>query len=266
MTSDFASQHEDSISRAASEDRVRIQCEQLLSDMRSFKAANPGGAFVDFCRWHSPRDYDATRGVLSDRMAAPDNVWRRLWGAAEAIPARQQRPLFDAHQEASRALFWFSDVALSELLEGLLVMVIGIIDEQMRRLAPAAWAGSAPLAMGGGALARERLGQAFFDDFCGRLAAAERHLSLEATLALFHHPNMERFDEGGDALVYIVGGSEDRRQIEELFSRLAPAEEEYSFIAEDGRELHMRVIDGIWAEIGTITPIDGTAGPSVPQA
>lgn len=29
----------------------------LLSDMESFKAANPNGTIEDFIRWYSPRDW-----------------------------------------------------------------------------------------------------------------------------------------------------------------------------------------------------------------
>lgn len=29
----------------------------LLSDMESFKAANPNGKLADFLRWYSPRDW-----------------------------------------------------------------------------------------------------------------------------------------------------------------------------------------------------------------
>lgn len=37
--------------------RARMQSACLLSDMESFKAANPGCILEDFVRWYSPRDY-----------------------------------------------------------------------------------------------------------------------------------------------------------------------------------------------------------------
>jgi hypothetical protein len=37
--------------------RTRMQVGSLLSDMESFKAANPGAILADFVRWHSPRDW-----------------------------------------------------------------------------------------------------------------------------------------------------------------------------------------------------------------
>ncbi|XP_076435585.1 rab3 GTPase-activating protein catalytic subunit-like [Babylonia areolata] len=37
--------------------RARMQSACLLSDMESFKAANPGCCLEDFVRWYSPRDY-----------------------------------------------------------------------------------------------------------------------------------------------------------------------------------------------------------------
>jgi Rab3 GTPase-activating protein catalytic subunit len=38
--------------------RAKMQSASLLSDMESFKAANPGAVLGDFVRWHSPRDWD----------------------------------------------------------------------------------------------------------------------------------------------------------------------------------------------------------------
>lgn len=41
--------------------RARMQSAALLSDMESFKAANPGCVLADFVRWHSPRDWDTEK-------------------------------------------------------------------------------------------------------------------------------------------------------------------------------------------------------------
>lgn len=37
--------------------RTQILSASLLSDMESFKAANPHGKLEDFIRWYSPRDW-----------------------------------------------------------------------------------------------------------------------------------------------------------------------------------------------------------------
>ncbi len=37
--------------------RARMQSACLLSDMESFKAANPGCCLSDFVRWYAPRDW-----------------------------------------------------------------------------------------------------------------------------------------------------------------------------------------------------------------
>ena len=58
--------------------RARLQSAQLLSDMESFKAANPGCVLADFVRWHSPRDWEEGTG-LSSRMLLPGNMWTELW-------------------------------------------------------------------------------------------------------------------------------------------------------------------------------------------
>ena len=41
--------------------RAKMQSASLLSDMESFKAANPGAVLADFVRWHSPRDWDSEK-------------------------------------------------------------------------------------------------------------------------------------------------------------------------------------------------------------
>jgi hypothetical protein len=58
--------------------RAKIQSAQLLSDMESFKAANPSCVLDDFVRWHSPRDWEEGAG-LSTRMRLPSNMWTELW-------------------------------------------------------------------------------------------------------------------------------------------------------------------------------------------
>lgn len=65
-----------------------VQVAMLRSDMSAFKAANPGCVFEDFVRWHSPRDWDESEGRLSDRMAAPGNLWDLLWAQAPAQAGR----------------------------------------------------------------------------------------------------------------------------------------------------------------------------------
>ena len=52
---------------AGAEIRAKMQSASLLSDMESFKAANPGCVLADFVRWHSPRDWD---GELQMRTSA----------------------------------------------------------------------------------------------------------------------------------------------------------------------------------------------------
>ncbi|MGH0139672.1 UNVERIFIED_CONTAM: hypothetical protein FKN15_069910, partial [Acipenser sinensis] len=94
--------------------RARMQSACLLSDMESFKAANPGCCLEDFVRWYSPRDYveeevldekgnTITKGELSARMKIPGNMWVEAWETAKPAPARRQRRLFDDTREAEKA-------------------------------------------------------------------------------------------------------------------------------------------------------------------
>lgn len=55
-----------------SELRAQMMSASLLSDMESFKAANPNGKLEDFIRWYSPRDWieeddNGNRQSLNDK-------------------------------------------------------------------------------------------------------------------------------------------------------------------------------------------------------
>lgn len=115
--------------------RARMQSACLLSDMESFKAANPGCTLLDFVRWYSPRDYveeqvtDAdgrveVRGELSARMKIPGNMWVEAWETARATPARRQKRLFDDTKEAEKVLHYLALQKPSELTRHLLPCVL----------------------------------------------------------------------------------------------------------------------------------------------
>jgi hypothetical protein len=94
--------------------RNRQQCAFLVADMQAFKAANPSAVFVDFIRWHSPRDY--REGSLSARMSSPDNLWQALWDACVPLPLVKQKLVFDHRREAESILGWLEDIPLIDLL------------------------------------------------------------------------------------------------------------------------------------------------------
>ncbi|XP_028847857.1 rab3 GTPase-activating protein catalytic subunit isoform X2 [Denticeps clupeoides] len=115
--------------------RARMQSACLLSDMESFKAANPGCLLEDFVRWYSPRDYveeevtdengqTVVRGDLSTRMKIPGNMWVEAWETAKATPARRQRRLFDDTKEAEKVLHYLAVQKPSDLTRHLLSCVI----------------------------------------------------------------------------------------------------------------------------------------------
>ncbi|XP_069677662.1 rab3 GTPase-activating protein catalytic subunit [Periplaneta americana] len=108
--------------------RARMMSASLLSDMESFKAANPGAVLEDFIRWYSPRDwieedevdeYGQKRGSLSARMQIKGNMWLDVWEAAKPVPARRQKRLFDDTREAEKVLHFLEaqkSKAVAELL------------------------------------------------------------------------------------------------------------------------------------------------------
>merc|ERR1712018_655240 len=96
-----------------------MQSTSLLSDMESFKAANPGAVLCDFVRWHSPRDWEddthTGKGKLSARMNAPGNLWQETWENAKPVPAKRQKRLFDDTREAEKVLQYLSTLRPSDI-------------------------------------------------------------------------------------------------------------------------------------------------------
>lgn len=108
-----------------SELRAQLMSASLLSDMESFKAANPKGKMEDFIRWYSPRDWIeeetderdpfGRKGHLSERMKIPGNTWQTVWSSAKAVPARRQKRLFDDTKEAEKVLHFFESQTLGSI-------------------------------------------------------------------------------------------------------------------------------------------------------
>uniref|UniRef100_A0A0N7ZDJ5 Rab3 GTPase-activating protein catalytic subunit n=1 Tax=Scylla olivacea TaxID=85551 RepID=A0A0N7ZDJ5_SCYOL len=109
--------------------RARMMSASLLSDMESFKAANPSAVLEDFVRWYSPRDWieeegsdpnQPPQGSLSTRMQIPGNMWREVWTNAKPVPARRQKRLFDDTREAEQVLHWLASLGPGSLCCNLL--------------------------------------------------------------------------------------------------------------------------------------------------
>ncbi|CAO1348069.1 unnamed protein product [Diamesa tonsa] len=110
-----------------SEFRTQLMSATLLSDMESFKAANPTAKIDDFIRWYSPRDWieeDSDErdpfgriGHLSDRMMIPGNTWQTVWKSAKPVPARRQKRLFDDTKEAEKVLHFFESQTLGQICQ-----------------------------------------------------------------------------------------------------------------------------------------------------
>ncbi|KAH9514641.1 Rab3 GTPase-activating protein catalytic subunit [Bulinus truncatus] len=135
-------------SAEGSQIRARMQSACLVSDMESFKAANPGCILEDFVRWYSPRDYIvdgesnsedvnaaagepleaeqscSRRGHLSQRMQIPGNMWVEAWQSARAVPARRQKRLFDDTREAEKVLHYLASMKPAEVVLHLMPCVI----------------------------------------------------------------------------------------------------------------------------------------------
>lgn len=115
-----------------SELRARMMSASLLSDMESFKAANPNSILEDFIRWYSPRDWieeeeldkwGQKKGHLSTRMLISDNTWLVMWQSSKPVPAHRQKRLFDDTREAEKVLH-FLDSRYARSIAKLLLPVL----------------------------------------------------------------------------------------------------------------------------------------------
>ncbi|KAK9888464.1 hypothetical protein WA026_000711 [Henosepilachna vigintioctopunctata] len=118
-----------------SEMRAKMMSASLLSDMESFKAANPGAILEDFVRWYSPRDWEETegmdqwgqtKGTLSTRMQIENNIWAQMWKSAKPIPANKQKLLFVDTKEAEKVLHFLESRTISQVCELLLPILLQV--------------------------------------------------------------------------------------------------------------------------------------------
>ncbi|XP_052237519.1 rab3 GTPase-activating protein catalytic subunit-like isoform X2 [Dreissena polymorpha] len=132
MTEDMLEEHAEILAKLGTsaegaELRARMQSACLLSDMESFKAANPGCVLEDFVRWYSPRDWieadvedehgkTSSTGHLSQRMLIPGNMWVEVWQTARPVPARRQKRLFDDTKEAEKVLHYLSSLKPADVV------------------------------------------------------------------------------------------------------------------------------------------------------
>ncbi|XP_044596449.1 rab3 GTPase-activating protein catalytic subunit isoform X2 [Cotesia glomerata] len=112
--------------KQGSEMRARLMSASLLSDMESFKAANPGSELEDFIRWYSPRDWIEEEGTdqwgqinghLSPRMKIPNNPWATTWNSAQPVPAHRQKRLFDDTKEAEKTIQFLACRRIGEICQ-----------------------------------------------------------------------------------------------------------------------------------------------------
>ncbi|KAJ2557587.1 hypothetical protein EV175_001255 [Coemansia sp. RSA 1933] len=128
-------------SNEGAQQRAQMQGAELLSDMESFKAANPGCVLADFVRWHSPRDWivpdgcSEREGRLSVRMSGDgeENLWQQLWIRAKRLSADKQKLLFDYEMEAEKALHYLEGIPVYSLFSGMLPAVFLISYERLYR-------------------------------------------------------------------------------------------------------------------------------------
>jgi hypothetical protein len=125
----------------------RLQKPKLLSDMRAFKAANPDISFEDFTKWYgnpgNPLDdyhdeeeeftietafsesaakkLDKASEAMKVLMSTRD-FWSSTWDEATAVPASEQKPLFDVGMSVEIALDYLEQMHPTNLLNQIMAV------------------------------------------------------------------------------------------------------------------------------------------------
>lgn len=75
-------------------------------------------------------------------MCPQGNTWQSMWDSSPAVPAAQQRPLFDPDREAERALHWLESMPPAAVWSELLAVgagaALGLLRGAPAALLPAA--------------------------------------------------------------------------------------------------------------------------------
>lgn len=244
MTGDWARVHEEAI-MAGGHNKLRVQGEHLLSDMQAFKAANPKSDFIDFVRWHSPRDWSEGEGQLSKRMITTDNIWLQLWSRCAPIPIEGQQLLFDPIKEGERALFWFEDASLYTLFESILPLMLECISETL---------GYDPLPLKGRCISEE-----YLEELCHALRIFENQETFRATVrAMFSNGSAMEASQLADLLEgkpILVAEEGHRQKIWNLFAQSKTATLEREYCLESEKEsLYLRYNESSdWLDIACIS-------------
>ncbi|EPS66921.1 hypothetical protein M569_07855, partial [Genlisea aurea] len=133
---------------------AQLETDILISDMSSFKAANPDAVFEDFIRWYSPKDWEddndddvdilgsredssksdwPPNGRLSERMSDIRNSWRKLWNEALPLPASLQKPLLDPTREGEKVLHYLETLPPHQLLEQMVCTAFRVAADTLNR-------------------------------------------------------------------------------------------------------------------------------------
>ncbi|KAF8939737.1 Rab3 GTPase-activating protein catalytic subunit [Haplosporangium gracile] len=142
------------------------------------QAANPGCTIGDFVRWHSPKDWDEKKGHMSARMADSGNFWQELWEKAEALPASKQKPLFDHHYQAEKALSYLKGLSGSQIFVQLLPSICLLAYDALTSHPVSTVSSLAAKAI-------QELAQVLTDFPWDELSASEKSLDLKPVIAKF---------------------------------------------------------------------------------
>ncbi|XP_030757831.1 LOW QUALITY PROTEIN: rab3 GTPase-activating protein catalytic subunit-like [Sitophilus oryzae] len=221
----------------ASELRARIMSASLLSDMESFKAANPGSVVEDFIRWYSPRDwieedneldeFGQKKGHLSPRMQLEDNIWVEMWRNARPVPANRQKRLFDDTREAEKILQFLDFRTVGQIAELVVPIlthsaILRLIDEleSLPTIPSEATARVSSLLKQGERITRDtKLQPKRFEAFAQDVAELEVRISQVNSLNYKLNPSGQEDEEVSRAIGDLVSGQEinipekDRSQV-----------------------------------------------------
>ena len=180
--------------RSLSGPALATNSDSVVSDMRAFKAANPGGgaSLARFVRWHAEG--------CGDEEDEEDEALQRLWRAAKPLPALPQCTEAEVAGFAEAALRWLDSLPLHGFVEALfahfLAHAAGLLLAAARHASRIAHVRALLAAFRADVAARGGRAAAH-DELCRRLRGVECcALAAESLVERFAHPDAAEVPAG----------------------------------------------------------------------
>jgi len=111
--------------------KIKVSYPALLSDMRSYKAKNPGSSVENFCAW-SGSTHDVLSSLFALENGRADLALSEIWEQCECCHAVMQKPLYRAESEAEKCIDFFDSLSPAQFASEMLITLMSAVYTVMR--------------------------------------------------------------------------------------------------------------------------------------